>query len=818
LNDEVSRSAVGAALAREGGAAGAPALVDNVETLANVPLIVQRGAAWYREVGTETSPGTIVCTVSGATRRSGVGEVAMGTTLREVIDLVGWGPRRGHQVEVVLSGVANPLIPAELLDTPLTYEAMRDAGSGLGSAGFLVFDETTEPSAVAAGVLRFLAVESCGQCEPCKTDGLFLAERLRRSLLAAPTAAEDAQLRRRIGTVTTGARCNLAQQQALVAASVLDLFPAPRRAAGGEIAGRPEPVLIAPMTDLVGGRAFVDLAQRTKQPDWSHRATDSGAAPAARLANTPVHLRRGSDARRWPEWSATAPNDQPLQIVDEAHERIDRSIEAALDAGEDLLDARVGEVILAVRRHIDVTQRVLYPMVRRVGGEVGDQRVDEAVAQERVLSRLVARLEHQPDPAVLQDLAVELQAHAELDDAVLDLVRQRLAPRARAGLAAGLATAAATSTVGRARRARQATASGPGDIRSLRLAPRAPALAPDASPEREREREPVGGPAAAAAPEAPPDPAPRRGTGRTALGRVLVGVDGSTAATAALGWAGRLALLVGAEVLVGNAFSTDQAELPPEEHAAQREAAERRLRTEWSAPLRAAGVPHRALQLTGPPDVLLRAAEAEGAGLLVLGIRDPGRHAALHLGSVAHRLAHRTRTPLAIVPLPGATEPIHRIVLGLDASASSAGAAAWVAEVAAAAAAEVSVVCCFDADARRGEGTRARAWRAVAEEAISHEWIAPLLDAGLEVRTRIVEAGDPVPAVDAAAREEGASWIVVGAEARSAATGLRSGRVPLQLVHRTHLPVVLVPAREHTGEVGRDHEAGLPPAVGEHGT
>lgn len=135
-----------------------------------------------------------------------------------MIDLVGWGPRQGHDVGVVLVGTANALIPADLLDTPLTYEAMADAGSGLGSAGFIVFDDQTEPSAIATGVARFLSVESCGQCEHCKTDGLDLADQLRRSLRHA-TSADVPTLRRRIATVAVGARCNLAQQQASVAES-----------------------------------------------------------------------------------------------------------------------------------------------------------------------------------------------------------------------------------------------------------------------------------------------------------------------------------------------------------------------------------------------------------------------------------------------------------------------------------------------------------------------------------------------------------------------------------------------------------------------
>src|SRR5690606_12649206 len=99
-----------------------PALVDNVETLANVPRIVTGGAGWFRSLGTEASPGTIVCTVTGDVRRPGVGEVAMGTTVRAAIDAIGGGPRARRSIKAVLNGVsAAPLAP-QMLDTPLTYE------------------------------------------------------------------------------------------------------------------------------------------------------------------------------------------------------------------------------------------------------------------------------------------------------------------------------------------------------------------------------------------------------------------------------------------------------------------------------------------------------------------------------------------------------------------------------------------------------------------------------------------------------------------------------------------------------------------------
>src|SRR5438477_8382430 len=116
-DDVTSRSGLSAHVEMAGPGGDLPApptLVDNVETLANVPRIVSRGAAWFRTEGTEESPGTIVCTITGSARRAGVGEVVMGTPLREMIDLIGGGPRRGHRVKAVLPGVSSGVIPEHL--------------------------------------------------------------------------------------------------------------------------------------------------------------------------------------------------------------------------------------------------------------------------------------------------------------------------------------------------------------------------------------------------------------------------------------------------------------------------------------------------------------------------------------------------------------------------------------------------------------------------------------------------------------------------------------------------------------------------------
>jgi NADH:ubiquinone oxidoreductase subunit F (NADH-binding) len=263
----------------------APALVNNTETLSNVGRIVARGPSWYRTVGTQASPGTMVCTVTGRTRRHGVGEVRMGTPLREVIDAIGGGPRPGRRIKAVLSGVANRIIPASELDVPVSYEGLASIGSGLGSGAFIVFDDTVDMAAVAAGVARFLAIESCGQCSPCKLDGLNLAQRLAKLAGSEAQDYDMAEIRHRIGTVADRSRCFLATQQQVVLESIVEHFEDELAAHLSGSAFPVEPELIAELLDIHAGRAIVDERHRRKQPDWSYHRLDSGSVPVELYAN-----------------------------------------------------------------------------------------------------------------------------------------------------------------------------------------------------------------------------------------------------------------------------------------------------------------------------------------------------------------------------------------------------------------------------------------------------------------------------------------------------------------------------------------------------
>ncbi len=187
-------------------------------------------------------------------------------------------------------GASNAVLGPDQLDTPLTYEAMQAAGSGLGSGSYLVFDERDDLTAVAAGVARFLAVESCGQCTPCKQDGLEIADRLASLCAGTATEADLHAVEARLASVTTGARCNLATQQQVVVGSILARFAADVRAHLDPATAPVEPRLVGDLVEIDGSaQAVVDDRFRQKQPDWTYDARWSGKSPVDRFADHRDH-------------------------------------------------------------------------------------------------------------------------------------------------------------------------------------------------------------------------------------------------------------------------------------------------------------------------------------------------------------------------------------------------------------------------------------------------------------------------------------------------------------------------------------------------
>jgi NADH-quinone oxidoreductase subunit F len=157
-----------------------PTVINNVESIASVPAIIDRGVDWFRGFGSEKSPGFTLYSLSGHVTRPGQYEGPLGVTLRELLDLAG-GVRAGHELKFwTPGGSSTPLLTAEHLDAPLDYEGMTDAGSMLGTKALQIFDDTT---CVVRAVLRwteFYAHESCGKCTPCREGTYWMVQILQR--------------------------------------------------------------------------------------------------------------------------------------------------------------------------------------------------------------------------------------------------------------------------------------------------------------------------------------------------------------------------------------------------------------------------------------------------------------------------------------------------------------------------------------------------------------------------------------------------------------------------------------------------------------
>jgi NADH-quinone oxidoreductase subunit F len=154
-----------------------PTVVNNVETLMNVPHILRHGAAWFRQWGTEKSPGTKILSVSGPVKRPGNVEVAMGTPLSTLIDEHCGGMRDGFRIKAVIPGGSSvPLLPASMLGTGLDFESMAAAGTLLGSGGVIVIDEGTCIVDALYNITRFYEHESCGKCTPCREGTYWMVE------------------------------------------------------------------------------------------------------------------------------------------------------------------------------------------------------------------------------------------------------------------------------------------------------------------------------------------------------------------------------------------------------------------------------------------------------------------------------------------------------------------------------------------------------------------------------------------------------------------------------------------------------------------
>jgi NADH-quinone oxidoreductase subunit F len=253
-----------------------PTVVNNVETLATVTHILEKGATWFRSMGTTKSPGNIIATVVGDVRQPGVYEVEFGTPFSDLLALCG-GPPEGRSFKAAFSGVSNPVLTADQFDTPLTYEDFAAAGSGFGAGGFVVYDNSVDMTAVAAELSRFLSVESCGQCPACKRESITITERLQAIQQGTGQESDLQQIAASLRKVTDANRCYIGTEEQNVVSSILRAFPEDVVDRIETRSASPSRILVPLIKDIDdSGRITFDERHSTKQPDWTYGSPAAG--------------------------------------------------------------------------------------------------------------------------------------------------------------------------------------------------------------------------------------------------------------------------------------------------------------------------------------------------------------------------------------------------------------------------------------------------------------------------------------------------------------------------------------------------------------
>jgi bidirectional [NiFe] hydrogenase diaphorase subunit len=209
----------------ESGLWGNPTLINNVETFANIPPIIHNGPEWFAAIGTEHSKGTKVFALAGKIRHTGLVEVPMGTTLREIVEDIGGGAPDGGRIKAVQTGgPSGGCIPAEALDTPVDYESLTRLGSIMGSGGMIVMDETTNMVDVARFFMEFCMDESCGKCIPCRSGTVQLHRLLTRITERKASRDDLAKLESLCEMVKLTSLCGLGQSAPNPVLSTLRFF------------------------------------------------------------------------------------------------------------------------------------------------------------------------------------------------------------------------------------------------------------------------------------------------------------------------------------------------------------------------------------------------------------------------------------------------------------------------------------------------------------------------------------------------------------------------------------------------------------------
>jgi len=209
----------------EQGLFGKPTVLNNVETFANVPMIINKGADWFKGIGPESSPGTKAFALTGTVNNTGLIEVPMGTTLREVIFEIGGGIRGGGEFKAVqIGGPSGGCLITPHLEVPLDFDSLKKMGAMIGSGGLVVMDANTCMVEVARFFMNFTQNESCGKCVPCREGTKRMLEILERIVAGNGTLEDLDMLEDLAHTITDTALCGLGKSAALPVISTLKLF------------------------------------------------------------------------------------------------------------------------------------------------------------------------------------------------------------------------------------------------------------------------------------------------------------------------------------------------------------------------------------------------------------------------------------------------------------------------------------------------------------------------------------------------------------------------------------------------------------------
>ena len=204
---------------------GKPTILNNVETYANIPRIILKGADWFSKIGTEKSKGTKVFALGGKINNTGLVEVPMGTTLREIVEDIGGGIPNGKKFKAAQTGgPSGGCIPAELIDTPIDYDSLIAIGSMMGSGGLIVMDEDNCMVDIAKFFLEFTVDESCGKCTPCRVGTKRLLEILTKITDGNGTMEDLDRLESLAEAIKAGSLCGLGQTAPNPVLSTLKYF------------------------------------------------------------------------------------------------------------------------------------------------------------------------------------------------------------------------------------------------------------------------------------------------------------------------------------------------------------------------------------------------------------------------------------------------------------------------------------------------------------------------------------------------------------------------------------------------------------------